>query len=511
MNILTTTEAVCKEFTIPANNVDLTGVTVTFTIPSDLTVDSTTLSQGTFSGSVWDVGTVSAGIAPTIELCVIQSSAATCATSTIIEATIDADGDDPDPDNNTASATLDYITCCDLSDCQSTFIESTCYDAPEQTLTCDFTDVAETSLKWTPSEDVTLASFSMFASISADDAPSMSINDGVTVVASSTNTVALTSSVVEATWGFSNEVLTAGTTYTFTFSAGDVSVCSASQAPSGDFVIQPGVSPSFTKDPLVAANTAVVSTIPAATYSVVTVDNNGVSETYAINVADATDTPDISGGIPDTWTVCATETELTFYNVLGNGFELGITTGLDVIDGQEEGTPYFVLEGQADPDSLGVPVFNFRTRYTFFPNISGELVLRSEVTSGTSAEVFRIEPQTIFDTEPSIDPAVSVNTIIAEDENLTSVEAVRTLISNTIDAGTEAVATVAGAFTINHDLGVIPEAVNLTIVSDSTGAATAYWNQASTTNTVIHGVLYTSAGAAVADSSYTVSWMAITS
>jgi uncharacterized repeat protein (TIGR01451 family) len=80
-----------------------TNVSVADALPSGLTLVSATPSQGTYAGGVWTVGTVAALAAPTLTLAaLVVSPSAETNTATISH----ADQFDPDPGNNSATATV---------------------------------------------------------------------------------------------------------------------------------------------------------------------------------------------------------------------------------------------------------------------------------------------------------------------------------------------------------------------------------------------------------------------
>jgi uncharacterized repeat protein (TIGR01451 family) len=80
-----------------------TNVTVNDSLPAGLTLVSATPSQGTYTGGVWTVGTVTPAAAPTLTItATVTSPGAQTNTATITH----SDQDDPNPTNNTASTTV---------------------------------------------------------------------------------------------------------------------------------------------------------------------------------------------------------------------------------------------------------------------------------------------------------------------------------------------------------------------------------------------------------------------
>ncbi|HEY7440658.1 MAG TPA: DUF11 domain-containing protein [Acidimicrobiia bacterium] len=95
-------------FTVIAGNIGpnaATNVTVTDQIPAGVTLVSATPSQGTFvpGTGLWTIGTLAAGSAQTLTITVVATSPDTTVNTAIVS---HSDQFDPDPSNNTASASF---------------------------------------------------------------------------------------------------------------------------------------------------------------------------------------------------------------------------------------------------------------------------------------------------------------------------------------------------------------------------------------------------------------------
>ena len=358
MNLFTPGNNICKTLVIPPVGSIVSDVATTVQIPADLSVVSATPSLGSYLNGVWTIPALPCGVEASLELCFGYADPNTCPTSKELSANITTTTLDTNLNNNQVDITLDYITCCDLSECTPTeeLVSVECYTEGGENLACDGTDNAQNTLQYTPPVDVVVDDIILLSSVAGADAPALDIFEGGVLLAGSNNTVAMDSVATENTWFFNSVLLTGGTTYTFEFSNPDVLVCWADSPPQDGFVIQGGGSFAPNKYPLVGVNGFIPSVIPAIEYSVITYIDEGVVRIESVLTGDPYTRTDItSSGIPATWEPCVV-------GGISQDAGQGLTLGSDGLPLYVPPTPGPVVSGDAGNDltegSDNAPYFN---------------------------------------------------------------------------------------------------------------------------------------------------------
>ena len=122
--MFTSNNTICKTLRIPAQGSPVPNVSVVVSIPTDLQVVSGTPSVGTYASGVWTIPTLTPNTDATISLCFGYADPQVCPTSKSITATIGTSASETNLNNNTVVFDLDYITCCDFSECLPTEVLS---------------------------------------------------------------------------------------------------------------------------------------------------------------------------------------------------------------------------------------------------------------------------------------------------------------------------------------------------------------------------------------------------